>query len=212
MTLFDERSTFERLYDEASTPEDLPWHRDEPWSMLRRVVEERERTGRAVDLGCGAGIYAVYLASQGYEVTGVDLMLEALDMAAARADDAGVDLTLVEANVLEWEGEGPYDLVLDASCMHSFTGEDRETYRRRLLGDWLAPDGDYVLVHFARKHFFDWRPMGPRRRTRAEIVDEFGPSLVEVAYAEDQLTGVPLPVGPRPRIGQYWFRRSAPSG
>lgn len=210
MSLFDERSTFERLYDEASAPEDLPWHRDEPWSLLRRVVEEREHTGRAVDLGCGAGIYSVYLAKQGYEVTGVDMMPEALEMAAARAKDAGVDLTLVEADVLEWEGNGPYDLVLDASCMHSFTGESRETYRRRLLDDWLAPDGDYVLVHFSRKHFLDWRPMGPRRRTRAEVGAEFAPSLVEVAYAEDHLTGVPLPVGPRPKIGQYWFRRPTP--
>jgi len=205
--LFDERSTFERLYDAASAPGDLPWHRDEPWPMLERVVHDRGEGGRAVDLGCGAGIYSVYLAEQGYDVTGVDLMPEAVEMAADRADAAGVDLTLSEADILQWRGDGPYDLVLDASCMHSFTGVDRDAYHRRLLHDWLADDGDYVLVHFGKKHLLDWRPMGPRRRTRAEVVDEFSPPLVETAYAEDELTGVPLPVGPRPRMGQYWFQR-----
>lgn len=207
LTLFDERNTFERLYDEATGPADLPWHRNEPWPMLKRVVETREQAGRAVDLGCGAGIYSVFLAKHGYDVTGVDLMPDALTMAADRAEAAGVDLELVEADVLQWDGEGPYDLVLDASCMHSFTGADRETYHRRLLDDWLAPDGDYVLVHFGKKHLLDWRPMGPRRRTRAAVVDEFSPPLVVLAYDEDELTGVPLPVGPRPRIGQYWFQR-----
>jgi SAM-dependent methyltransferase len=207
MSLFDSRTTFERLYEEASQPEDLPWHRDAPWPMLKRVVGERERAGRAVDLGCGTGVFTVYLAQQGYDVTGVDLIPEAINMAQRRAESAGAAPKLTVANVLEWEDNGPYDLVLDASCMHSFTGQARRTYRRRLLNDWLAPGGDYVLIHFAKKHPLDWRPVGPRRRRRGAVVDAFVPPLSEMAYAYEHLTGVPLPVGPRPRVGQYWFRR-----
>jgi len=207
MSLFDSRSPFERLYDEASRPEDLPWHRDDPWPMLERVVGERKTTGRALDLGCGTGAFTVYLAQQGYDVTGVDLIPKAIHMTQRRAEAAGVTPRLAAANVLEWDGDGPYNLVLDASCMHSFTGRARRTYRRRLLDDWLAPGGDYVLIHFAKKHMLDWRPVGPRRRRRAAVVDTFVPPLGEKAYAYASLTGVPLPVGPRPRVGQYWFRR-----
>lgn len=211
MGFFGERAPFQDIYDTAETAEDLPWHREEPWPMLRRVVEavshreQGDASGRALDLGCGAGEFAVYLAREGYEVTGVDLHEPPLRMARERADRAGVDLMLVQADVLTWQADCPYDLVLDSGCYHSMTGADRTRYRNRL---WhrLAADGDFVLVHFAKKHFLDWRPVGPRRRSRSTIRAEFAPRLTEVEYCEEVQMGVPFPVGPRPLVGQYWFR------
>lgn len=208
MGLFGERTSFEDIYETAETEDDLPWHREEPWPMLRRLVEERSRAGRALDLGCGAGEFAVYLARHGYDVTGVDRNETAIQMAAARADREGVDLALVEADVLTWTADAAYDLVLDSGCYHGMADADRETYRHRLQ-DRLAPDGDFVLIHFSKKHFLDWRPVGPRRRSRATVKKEFAPSFVEVDYDEEIQTGVPLPVGPRPLVGQYWFKHAS---
>ena len=84
---------------------------------------EREEAGRRppygplLDLGCGSGIWAVQLARRGWEVTGVDIVRKALRRARRRADDAGVQLRLVEADVTRLGaadvGSG-YPLLIDA--------------------------------------------------------------------------------------------------
>lgn len=201
MPLFGERTPFEDIYSTATAPDDLPWHRDAPWPMLRRVAEQAGDPGRTLDLGCGAGEFAVYLAQAGYDVTGVDLHETPLQMARSRAEEVGVDLTLVQANALHWEADAPYDFVLDSGL----SDPDRAAYRDRLPRR-LADDGNFVLIHFAKKHLLDWRPVGPSRRSRETVRAEFAPMLAEVDYAEEVQTGVPLPVGPRPLVGQYWFR------
>lgn len=207
MGLFDNRSPFHDIYASADAPEDLPWHRDEPWPMLRQVVEADDAPGRALDLGCGAGEFAVYMARQGYDVTGIDMHETPLQMARERAERSDVDLTLVQGDVLAWEANGPYDLVLDSGCYHSMSDPQRADYRERLHGR-VAGDGNFVLVHFSKKNVLDWRPVGPYRRKRATIRAEFSPLLTEVDYTDEIQTGVPLPVGPRPLVGQYWFRRA----
>jgi 2-polyprenyl-3-methyl-5-hydroxy-6-metoxy-1,4-benzoquinol methylase len=76
--------------------------------------------GRALDLGCGQGGDAIWLAQQGWTVTGVDVSATALDAAAAHAQDAGV------ADSITWERrdvgtslpDGPFDLVT-CSYLHS---------------------------------------------------------------------------------------------
>ena len=63
-----------KLYNQADSYEQLPWHRPEPPSMLQKVVTQRKETGLALDIGCGAGTNAIYLAKQGYNVTGIDFI------------------------------------------------------------------------------------------------------------------------------------------
>ena len=132
-------------------------------------------------------------------------------MARERASRLGLSIEFVEADVLEWQGTGTFDLVLDSGCLHGISGADRlAVYKQRLL-DWLAPNGQYVLSHFVRRHWLDWRPVGPRRRTRKEMTSLFAPELVERDYT-DEITRAPLPVGPTFKIGQYLFEpRSGPS-
>ena len=67
----------------APQPEKLPWHRDEPDALLRRAVEARAARGRALDVGCGAGVFTVWLAQSGMETVGIDLFPEAITMARA---------------------------------------------------------------------------------------------------------------------------------
>ena len=65
------------------------------------------------------------------------------------------------------------------------------------------PGGDYVLVHFGKRHAFDWRPFSPRRRTRGEIAKVMSPLRLE-GY-EETWFDVPFPVG-RSRAGVFWVR------
>ncbi len=87
------------------------------WSGRPNALLVREAgdlpPGTALDLGCGEGADAVWLASRGWRVTGVDIAHTALERAALHAAEAGVgDRTAWERHVLgETFPEGSYDLV-----------------------------------------------------------------------------------------------------
>jgi 2-polyprenyl-3-methyl-5-hydroxy-6-metoxy-1,4-benzoquinol methylase len=198
-----QRTVFARLYRRAPSVESLPWHREEPPALLERAVAQRTTRGSALDLGCGEGVYAVHLAQQGFSVTAIDFVPAALAAAKARAEDAGVEIDFREGDVVELEAPSPFDVVLDSGCLHHLPGGKVDAYRRR-LDDWLAPGGDYVLVHFAHRPRVLWIPKGPRHMTRDEAVERFAP--LELQAYEETHFDVPFPMGPM-RAGVYWFRR-----
>ena len=63
---------------------------------------------------------------------------------------------------------------------------------------------DYVLGHWGKRHLFDWRPIGPKRRSRAAIERMFTPPL-KLVEAEHTDFAAPFPFGPTVRGGGYWF-------
>jgi 2-polyprenyl-3-methyl-5-hydroxy-6-metoxy-1,4-benzoquinol methylase len=80
----------------------------------RSLVNEVEALppGRALDLACGAGRNAIWLAARGWRVTAVDYSEVALAEARRRASAQGVDVDWILADVTVWEPEpGAYDLV-----------------------------------------------------------------------------------------------------
>ncbi|MFJ2210953.1 class I SAM-dependent methyltransferase [Streptomyces sp. NPDC101062] len=107
--------------------------------------------GRALDLGCGPGRNALYLASRGFRVDAVDLSPAALDWARERARDAGADLRfhLGDAFALDpAELGGPYDLIQDSGCFHHLPPHRRISYLA-LVDRVLAPGGHLALTCFA---------------------------------------------------------------
>jgi SAM-dependent methyltransferase len=100
--------------------------------------------GRALDLACGEGQNAIWLAGLGWEVVGVDYSEVAIAKARARAARDGVDVQFVAADLLEYEAEpAAYALVL-VLYLHLPAEE-----RRRVLAQAsqaLAPGGTLVLV------------------------------------------------------------------
>ena len=69
--------------------------------------------GSAIDLACGEGQNAIWLATRGWTVRGVDYSGVAIEKARARAQRDGVDVDFVEADLVEYEPEaGAFDLVL----------------------------------------------------------------------------------------------------
>jgi len=198
-----QQTVFARLYRRAPSVESLPWHREQPPALLERALAARTTRGRALDLGCGQGVHAVYLAQQGFSVVAVDFVSAALAAARTRAERAGVEVELLECDVVDYDGPSAFDVVLDSGCLHHLPKREVGAYRRR-LDDWLAPGGDYVLVHFAHRPRSLWVPKGPRHMTRDEAVAFFAPLELQ-AYDEAQFD-VPLPMG-RMRAGVYWFSR-----
>jgi len=89
--------------------------------------------GAALDLGCGKGDTAVYLAQRGWTVTGVDLDAEGLAYARSGAAEAGARVRLVEGDVTRLAaldvGDG-YALVVDSGCYHTLADDRRDAYVR----------------------------------------------------------------------------------
>jgi 2-polyprenyl-3-methyl-5-hydroxy-6-metoxy-1,4-benzoquinol methylase len=104
---------FSRMYRRAQSPASLPWHREEPPSLLPRATSQHTPMDRALDLGCGEGVSSVFLASKGFKVTGVDFVPEALALARERARTAGVDVELIQSDVLDYSPPTGFDIVLD---------------------------------------------------------------------------------------------------
>ena len=192
---------FGRLYRKANSVEELPWHREPP-ALLEHALARRGRPGTALDVGCGQGVQGTYLAQQGYAVVGLDFVPAALEAARARAERAGVSVELRECDVVEYEAAAPFDVVLDSGCLHHLPKAKVPRYRQR-LDEWLAPGGDFVLVHFAHRSRVPI-PKGPNHLTPDQAVALFAPLTLQ---ASDEITfEVPLPMGPM-LAGVYWFTR-----
>ncbi|GAA1880923.1 class I SAM-dependent methyltransferase [Lapillicoccus jejuensis] len=103
--------------------------------------------GTAVDLGCGEGGDAVWLAEQGWRVTAVDLSPTAVARGAAGAQDRGVAdrTTWVAHDLATWDGPGEEVDLVTASFLHSPVALERGAIVRRAAG-WVRPGGHLLLV------------------------------------------------------------------
>ncbi|MGJ5756082.1 methyltransferase family protein [Streptomyces puniciscabiei] len=115
------------------------------------------RPGRVLDLGCGPGRNALYLAARGFDVDAVDLSPAAIAWAEERARQArgaggAVRFHCGDAFALTTGPEaalhGPYDLVYDSGCFHHLPPHRRVSHLA-LLERVLAPGGHFALTCFA---------------------------------------------------------------
>ena len=113
------------------------------------LVEEVDglAPGTALDLGCGQGGDAIWLAARGWAVTATDISQTALDVAARHAAEAGVEVAWERHDLAVSQPEGSFDLVA-ASFLHS----DVELPRARILraaAGAVAPGGTLLIVGHA---------------------------------------------------------------
>lgn len=124
-------------------------YRERPllWSAEanRFVVEELSGlpVGAALDVACGEGRNAVWLAKQGWLVTAVDFSAVALERAAAMADQHDVAVTWVCADIMSWDPGRRFDLVV-VSYLHLTPDAMRPLMAR--ITSWVAPGGRLFMV------------------------------------------------------------------
>lgn len=106
--------------------------------------------GRALDAGCGAGAEAIWLATQGWQVTAADISAAALVRAAERAatTDAAERLKWIEADLSAWEPDGQFDLVMTHYAHPAIP--QLEFYDR--IAEWVAPGGTLLIVGHLHGH------------------------------------------------------------
>ena len=106
--------------------------------------------GRALDVGCGSGRDAVYLAKRGWQVTVVDAVEKALDTARRRAAEEGVEVQWVTGDVaaLGRLGLEPgYDLLYDFGCIHGLSDVARKGAAEGLT-ELAAPRATLLITAF----------------------------------------------------------------
>ena len=200
------KGLFNRLYKSAEKPEDLPWHESEPPGMLVQALDRRDAPGRALDVGCGSGTYSIYMAERGYQVTAIDFMPQAIAMLQTQIAGRDLAIEAIQADVGKWTAVQPFDVVLDIGCLHTPGTIAVDAYKKQLL-NWLAPRGDFILLHFGRRSWWDWWPIGPNRTYAETIRAIFAPELELVEDTSEERRGMPIFVGGSALISHYWFRR-----
>ena len=110
--------------------------------------------GRALDVGCGTGTNALYLAERGWEVTGIDIMAKPLRDARRRARAAGNknQTRFVRGNATRLLSLGllpAYDLAIDIGCGHALNSAEQQVYAQQ-LGLLVRPHGIFLAYMFCR--------------------------------------------------------------
>ena len=140
------RETFDKLYRGEPTFEGGPKPTGVPWDIRQaqpRLMELEALggiTGEVLDIGCGLGDNAIYLASRGHSVTGLDGSPAAIEQARDRAAQAGVyptagsaGVTFDVADATNLTGyDGRFDTVVDSALYHCLDDDGRQAYAASL--------------------------------------------------------------------------------
>lgn len=129
------------------------WERQVPPRDLIELIEGQDARApaRALDLGCGTGTDSIYLAQHGWDVTGVDMVPEALAIARRNATAKGIRADFIQGDVtrLREVVEGTFDLLLDFGCFHTLPPDERPIYVDSVSAV-AAPGAPFLLYGFAR--------------------------------------------------------------
>jgi cyclopropane fatty-acyl-phospholipid synthase-like methyltransferase len=193
MSAVPDRSTFEALYAGQA-----PWDIGKP---QKPFIDVADRIGGAVlDAGCGTGDTALFLASRGCRVTGIDFLEEPIRRARRKAAERGLSATFLVKDAMtlkDWSER--FDNVIDSGLFHVLSDGDRRQYVEG-LATVLKPGGRLFLLCFS-----DEEPgtQGPRRVSQKELHDAFaeGWSIESVE---------PVRVEVRPDLKDFPFSEGGP--
>lgn len=118
------------------------WNDEKDWSEWRTEIlaliasDGFPKSGKVLELGCGAGDVSLLFAERGYQVTGIDIAPSAIEWAREKSLKANIKAEFIEGdvrNLRRWE-DGVFDIVVDGHCLHCIIGDDRtemlkEAYR-----------------------------------------------------------------------------------
>jgi SAM-dependent methyltransferase len=131
--------SFDKLYrgepamDGAPKPVGVPWDIRQAQPRLMELEALGGISGEVLDIGCGLGDNAIFLASRGHSVTGLDGSPTAIEQARSRAAQAGVSVTFTVADATTLVGyDSQFDTVVDSALYHCLDDDGRQSYAASL--------------------------------------------------------------------------------
>ncbi len=145
------RNDWDQVYRDRSLNE-IPWHTNQPDRHLVRLLKEKKiKKGVVLDLCSGDGTNSLYLASKGFQVTGVDISPTAVEIAKTRSAKRKLSCDYHVGDVLKFKYDQTYDFIFDRGCFHHISKKKKPEYVR-LINGLLNPKGMFYLLCFSDKN------------------------------------------------------------
>jgi SAM-dependent methyltransferase len=161
-----DRESWEKRYTEGN----LPWDSDKPDIHLPQVIKANNvKLGKALEVGCGTGTNAIWLAKHGFEVIGMDISQTAIAKAKKKVASAGVNSQLFVGDFLVDQVPGaPFNFIYDRGCFHVFDQSEELSRFASRVEELLAPEGIWYSLIGSTDG--PPRDTGPPRHSATEIV------------------------------------------
>ena len=173
---------------------DAVYHAPAPWDIgdaqpaLVELLTAHPPASPVLDVGCGPGDLALWLARAGHTALGVDFVesavIEARRRAAALPEDAARRVTFETGDALRPASFGEFGTVVDSGFLHLFDPDERDRFVGELARA-LRPGGRYYLLAFAVTFPIENAPL---QVDPAELQSRFSPDrgwrIVECRSAE----------------------------
>lgn len=133
-----------------SYPKSVPWYEPEAPQELVALVSKLSPCN-VLDVGCGTGDYAIYLAKKGFEVTAIDISKKAIQYAKEKSkeDNVKIDFRVLDAvNISQLKKK--FDLVLEWGLLHFISFGQRVNYIKS-VANLLNDGGKYVSLSFSEE-------------------------------------------------------------
>jgi cyclopropane fatty-acyl-phospholipid synthase-like methyltransferase len=125
-----------------------PWAGSARDELVRLVQDGRLAPGRAVDLGCGEGDNAIFMAQHGFDVTAVDFAPAAINKAKAKAQKVGASVEfLVDDLTNPSHLNGTFDVLVDYGTFDDLTARQRDAYLEHVI-PLARPGAKFLMWNF----------------------------------------------------------------
>lgn len=140
-------------YEQRYQGDDYYWGIN-PNRLCYEIMQRRPpvRRYRVLDIGCGEGKDAVFLARNGYQVEAFDIAEAGLQKARSLAQCHLTSVDFFRADLLDYEPEGMYDIIFSSGVLHYLPPEKRTCVLEQLKAH-TAPHGLHVMNVFVEKPF-----------------------------------------------------------
>ncbi len=126
-----EKESFDKRYESGITP----WELERPDSNLIEVIKNKKiHPCKALDIGCGTGSNAVWLAQNGFDIHGTDFSELAIEKAEKKAGKENLNIPFIVKDFLTKDLIGSdFEFIFDRGCFHSIEqAEDRRVFARNV--------------------------------------------------------------------------------
>lgn len=138
--------TWDERYKEGK--EALPWDTGEPAPELTEFFSQLDSPpGRVLEIGCGSGTNAIWMAEKGSSVVATDVSPTAISMAKGKCEGRDLSVEFLVSDIMKSPPvyADSVDFVFDRGVYHVMAPEDRELFVSR-VADALATDGYWLCL------------------------------------------------------------------
>jgi 2-polyprenyl-3-methyl-5-hydroxy-6-metoxy-1,4-benzoquinol methylase len=184
------RRTWNKLYINAlasGKPALLPWECQHPNPELVSLFYNKKiRPAKVLDIGCGTGINAIFMAKQGCRVTAIDVSGLALKIAKAKAKEANANCRFINKGLFELKlKKGGFDFIFDRGCFHHLPFFLHEAYKKTVV-KWLKPGGIFHLICHGPK-VFPLKYLYPYTGALTKVIDYFCEGNTESFFIDHEI-------------------------